>query len=139
MDIYSEPRGIDATCPACGAAAQPGATICPSCGTAIVGMPAHLNSVKPDRAPTADSAPASVGAVGAEAGSSPPTAMQQCQWCGAENPIGATQCATCHATFARPDQDAALRRELDARLQEERAANDMYANRHRFWRRLTRG
>lgn len=138
MDTNGEQREAAATCPACGAPVRLGAIFCASCGAEIASIPAPLNSAAPPQAPTAELEQAGVGAA-TTAGSSPPTAAQQCQWCGAENPIGATQCATCNATFARPDQDAALRRELDARLQEEQVANDMYANRHRFWRRMTRG
>jgi ribosomal protein L40E len=136
MDTYGAQRETAAPCPACGAPVRPGAAFCASCGAKIASIPAPLDSAAPPQVPTAEPEQAGVGAA-TTAGSSPPTAAQLCQWCGAENPIGATQCATCKATFARPDQDAALRRELDARLQEEQVANDMYANRHRFWRRFT--
>jgi ribosomal protein L40E len=139
MDAYGAQHEIAATCPACGAPAPPGAAICASCGTEIASIPASpVSAVLPQTSP-AEPAPTGFDAVAAEMGSSPAIAVQQCQWCGAENPVGATRCATCNAAFARPDQDAALRRELDVRLREEQVANDVYANRHRFWRRFVRG
>jgi ribosomal protein L40E len=79
------------------------------------------------------------GDVAADPGGSPAVSTQRCQWCGAENPAGATQCATCHALFARPEQDAALRRDLDERLREEQVAHEMYASRRRgLWRLFVR-
>lgn len=59
---------------------------------------------------------------------SAPTDTKRCGWCGTENPPNAERCVQCAAMFPRPEQDEAMRRAGEARIQ---AAEDEIALRQR--------
>jgi ribosomal protein L37E len=93
---------------------------CAACGASLEADLAGACADGLATAPVAAPAPATppLGAA------SPSEEHRLCSWCGERSPATAEQCVTCGAVFPRPEQDAALLRAAEARLQ---AANDTLA------------
>ena len=148
METSFEQPAASARCPVCGNPLDSHATTCAACGTPLATAlpipPApDIFNAPPEAAP-ASLQPATVDAsadtppVTTPAATTPTTADQKrCGWCCAENPLDADRCLRCNAMFPRPEQDEAMRRAGEARIQ---AAEEEIALRQRArkWYRLGR-
>ncbi len=108
------------SCPACGAPLAEEAAACPACGRSTLREAASAETLAP--------APARM----------PGPHEWRCEWCEAINSLGAKRCAACGAVYPRADQDAAIQRAAEARIQ---SALDEIEIRERirpksFWKRL---
>ena len=150
METSFEQPAASAQCPTCGNPLDSRATICAACGASLVPstpMPMPVSptpeifDAPPEVAPaspqlttmdaSADAPPVTVTST---APTAPITADQKrCGWCGAGNPLGADRCVRCNAMFPRPEQDEAMRRAAEVRIQ---AAEDEIALRQRMRKRF---
>jgi len=90
------------------------------------------------QAPSMGSCPACGAPLAEEAARMPGPHEWRCEWCEAINSLGAKRCAACGAVYPRADQDAAIQRAAEARIQ---SALDEIEIRERirpksFWKRL---
>lgn len=131
-NVYPEPASMSlAHCVHCGVPLHIGVANCVSCGLPVsvaagaptsppaAADPAIAAASDPATPPSAqqDSAIADT-TMRAPTVVQPPMAqplqptgpMHRCNWCGAMNPAGADRCASCNATFPKPEQDDLLNR-----------------------------
>lgn len=123
-NVYREPANVSAArCVTCGALLPGDAALCGTCG-----MPVPVGASAPAPSPTtSEPAPlpverqdtASMAAtISAPSEGQPQTAqppqpegpVQRCNWCGAQNAVGAEHCISCNAAFPKSEQDDLLTR-----------------------------
>lgn len=142
METQAEQPAGSARCPACGSPIDSGAAICAACGAALT--PAAFSppaEAAPEAVPSPAAIPAATVRVATEQVQTMPLAapapvgmdQKRCDWCGALNPRSVERCESCRAMFPRPEQDAAMRRAAEVRIQ---VAEDEIALRQRMRKRF---
>lgn len=103
-------------CLACAATLSPNAPFCGTCGVAVATVSAAASAVAPPQPLHAAPDSASVTQTNAPSAQALQPGAQTCRWCGASNASTATRCVQCDAVFPLPDQDEALRRASESRV-----------------------
>jgi len=153
METSFEQPAASTQCPTCGSSLDSRAMVCAACGTPLATPMPAVPAVPAPPTPEIFDAPSEAAptsphliTVDASADAPPvtpaPTApipadQKRCGWCGAANPLDADRCVSCNAMFPRPEQDEAMRRAGEARIQ---AAEEEIALRQRArkWYRQSR-
>lgn len=132
-NLYPEPASESLPhCIQCGAPLRIGVANCDSCGLPVsiaagtipppptasappppppaAGEPATPPATHQDTAITATSMSAPTAEQLSMVPPPPTGPVRRCNWCGAMNPVDAHRCASCNATFPKPEQDDILTR-----------------------------